>query len=268
MIEFAPNLTGPWHIGSLRTYAVAYIHAKEKRLPLSIRFDADDPYTKIYQYDYHLISETLDILKKLNMSPDIVEHNTNVMVVSSVPSDLEIKRTPDGIADYCCIPTELNDKHLYYSYSLSECFDSSGNIIQNVKPSIKEEDLHSWVPGHYAFKLSHLDIWSIFSVFTRFLSMNLRGVSTITRGINLDYVNGSAEKYYVKYFNLKEISPLYTSIVFSQGGMLSKHNLQKKEYGTVQWAIDKYGVDYVRDTILESAKIPLPQPVLFMEDFL
>jgi glutamyl/glutaminyl-tRNA synthetase len=39
MIEFCPNATGPAHLGTLRSYALAWQHARQRHVPLLVWFE-------------------------------------------------------------------------------------------------------------------------------------------------------------------------------------------------------------------------------------
>lgn len=67
MYQFAPNPSGPMHLGGLRTYFVGWKAAKENSKPMSIRFD---DCTWYQQEGYASIVDHLEVLDELGILPD------------------------------------------------------------------------------------------------------------------------------------------------------------------------------------------------------
>src|SRR5690349_5856412 len=107
MIEFAPNPSGPAHLGTLRTYAVAYLRARQTQQPLFIRVDAWEYYDPLYrQWPHQFLKE----LAVLDLCPDFWQYCTNPPLLPCVPAWAIIVENEKG--RYACYP-DLNSEVVF-----------------------------------------------------------------------------------------------------------------------------------------------------------
>lgn len=262
MIEFAPNPSGPMHIGNLRTYAAAYWESVKTGEHLSIRFD-DNACLGNPHNDMYWATDMLITLDKLNMSPDSWFYNTEKMHINSLPNFVKTI-TVDTNWDYALINEPIPDRS-YISSNLSDLFAKEVDVDNIPKLHVKDHP-PSIYWGMYAVRCNTVPTWKLSTQLVNVIGMQLRGVKKIVRAVDLLYVRDAHERLYNQYLNYSIPEVIYTSFVMSQNTIMAKHRLKKGDYGTVEWAIAKYGIEKVKEIILESAQKPLLKTIITIED--
>lgn len=278
MIEFAPNPTGPMHIGNLRTYAAAYLEAQKTGKHISIRFDENTFIQNAAPYSHYWSTEMLNILQELKMQPNTWYHNRRKIKIEGLPQCVRVINSNKQDWDIAIIKDQIPDKKYmsmvlfsYYVYSkdATQPLDPSREIDINDPPMLPISSFMSplcW--GAYAIrdKSEGQYQWYATPQLANVIGMIARGVDTIVRGIDLLYINEAMEQLYAKYFGYNIPEVLYSSLILSEKTLLTKHLLKENGYGTCRWAINKYGAAKVRDIILDSAATPLSKNIMTLEE--
>ena len=257
MIEFAPNPTGPAHLGSLRTYAAAWRLARDSGLPLCIRFDHQKhviPKTAINggsspAWGSHLLGD----LAAVGMPPDRVYYNDVEMFV-------------DRVDERECI---VEDNPLFIPGAFLSLSDARLVRIEkfaffDMEPTQYESDMpDAWRHGGdvpmltsyaglpvYAYEVGGR--WLISDYVSSLLYAKLRGVTTIVRSRLSDKI-GLAQSVCAVRLGIATLPSVERlAVVVGDEGALSKSALGIGAEGTVAWALERCGPDALREAVLAS----------------
>lgn len=261
MIEFAPNPSGPAHLGTLRTYAVAWIEAKRLNMPLFVRFD---DHNKIYSTKW--VTQFLDELEILDMLPNGWQYFTEKISTTILPEWAITMKCPGGYKSgkvLAYYPDYIINKRLPSN-------DSNDYILGNKFPMKwykPNGDLWDYAWNSFA-ELKDDKYWIFHPWTVNAIHMNLRGVKFIVRSFNLAHMYICAEKLTQKWFRLKLPKCITTSMVVDDRHGLSKHLLKPNDVGTIQWALKKYGAEILKEKILSSVIDKNAPPIISIYDLL
>ena len=246
MIEFCPNATGPAHLGTLRTYAVAWHEARKLDEPLLLLFEvfAHNPHA-----DDVWATQFLRELGDLDLRPDFVDYFREPAVLPGVPSWSHVidgnAYFPSGAEGDVPNPDpqtwtgpEVPLKPLVYPP------DIRGTGFAQV------QDDGRWV----LHAPCSLNAWRVFT-----------GVTGVVRSAISAFIAICYDRPIEQHFGVRAPRVIDTGVVVHDAGALSKHMLEPGSPGTVQWAIEEYGAEHVRASVLHSAAqdnrqiIPFPE---------
>ena len=259
MIEFAPNPTGPSHIGTLRSYAVAWLEAKRRREPVFVRFDASEA-IKIAHKSQSWADRFLKELDTLEMSPDHWQYFTDQITTTAVPSWASVRAVPD--TDVPRDPLWGRSEAVpafraYYPLDPPRDPIPSWDLEEYVGDTVPMKRLDDEVARrryYFATQFAGREEWIWDESLVALLHMHMRGVTAVVRCIISANIYEHMEKPAKEYFGVRQPEVILTPVVVGPGGVLRKSNLQPGAPGTVGWGISTYGAARVRERILASAE--------------
>ena len=232
MIEFCPNASGPAHLGTLRTYSVAWRRARKLHEPLLGLFQC-------FPHNPHAsdswAEQFLQELDALDLRPDFVEYFRELAVLPAVP---KWARIVDGRAYFpayerCYVPSNLPWEWKGPDPPMVPYPD---NPIGSPFATIQED-------GRWVIKPPlTVNAWRAFA-----------GVTCVARSMISTFIAPAYDQPTAQCFGIRSPEVVLTGVVVHESGALSKSRLKPRSAGTVQWAIDKYGTEHVRSSVLHSA---------------
>lgn len=258
MIEFAPNPSGPAHLGTLRTYAVAWIEARKLGMPLFVRFDAQE-------MDHLTIHENwkgsfLRELRELDMQPDGWEYLSEEVNLGALPDWAEI--IEQDKLDLACYPKPIHARRL----------PSANSALWHMEQGIpyewfgrtpEEVKLNS-----FAVRKLGESKWTLQPWVPRVMHMHLRGAKFVVRALNVSFVRPYLEQPAKKWFGFKLPQEIMTGVVVADTGALRKTCLKPYDAGTIDWALREIGASELRSKIIESASDPNAPSMISISDIL
>lgn len=247
MIEFAPNPTGPAHIGTLRTYLAAKKEAESRGLPLSVRFDEFDFIApngyghrgpSDNQQNVRWAQSFLNETTLLEVPPDVWSVFNSKIVIDHINPDLEV------------VPVKS-----HVQFSEVACFKIAREMVN-------KDDPLQWRAGlpPPQFEIAELlpyawhrwdGSWMLAELLTRMIYGRLRGVSLMVRSY-LSQSLGFRERAYAENLKIPALDEMLTSVVVGDEGALSKSRLKVGDPGTVSWAIQQIGEQETLRRVRES----------------
>jgi len=244
MIEFAPNPTGPAHIGTLRTYALGWKTAKKLGLKMNVRFDANDVH-KVrgaqpgYRRKY--AESFLAELEALDMSPDCWTWFTEEIRTETLPGFLEIREIDNPTWDKIAVCPWWKPQEVIAGNA--DWWGEDKPI-----PLWKREQLE------FAYHDKSLNKWIILPPITSTIHCALRGVTHIVRSLVSGHLR-VCEKAWMEKLHFPLPEEIMTGVVVTEGGALSKHLLQPGDVGTVGYWMEELGPAELRDRVLASVDL-------------
>lgn len=258
MIEFAPNPSGPAHLGTLRTYAVAWVEARRLDMPLIVRFDAQE-------MDHLTISEKwkqsfLDELRELDMQPDGWEYLSEKIELGAIPDWAEVVEQEN--CDLACYPKPMRRKKLPSAYCA--LWIAGQDVPREWYGGLPEEITFN----SFAVRNHGEDKWVLQPWIPRVMRMHLRGARYVVRALNVSFVRPFLEQPAKRWFGFKLPQQIMTSMVVADNGGLRKTHLKPDDVGTISWAINEIGAGKLRDRVISSASDPGASPIISVSQLL
>lgn len=258
MIEFAPNPSGPAHLGTLRTYAVAWIEARRLGMPLLVRFDAQEMEHLTIHENWK--ESFLRELCELDMLPDGWEYLSETLELGVLPDWAEVIEQDD--LDLACYPVPVKYRRL----------PSANSGLWHLGRGIPYE----WFGGNpeevvlnsFAMRRPGDDKWTLQPWLPRVMHMHLRSAKYIVRALNVSFVRPYLELPARRWFGLKLPQQMMTGMVVTDAGALRKTCLKPYEAGTIDWALHEFGASELRSRILASASDPDTPSIISVSDIL
>lgn len=253
MIEFAPNPSGSAHIGTLRTYAAAWLLAQQRKEKLFVRFDAHNLVSAAPRH-FKWAVQFLDELKRLCLSPDAWDYLDKPIRIGGIPEWARIERIPWG-HDQNGIPIAngpLTDVAYYPEpVELQRLPASEPRLYEAGTPEpICMEHSPCW--GYFAV-YDH-EFWGLDESLVSLQQMDFRGVSTIVRSSLSVFIRSYLEVPAGKYFGYCVPETVKCDVVCDGHGALSKHSTRAAGPGTVAYSIARIGPKELRTRILTQAQ--------------
>jgi hypothetical protein len=256
MIEFAPNPSGPAHLGTLRTYAVAYLEARRTNQPLFLRFDAWDRWEWLSP---RWADAFLQELAALELMPDHWQYYTDAPLLACAPTWAICFPLPIGAdAD----PGSSASTKMYFPETINAVIPDrrpsmwrSGNekmptMRIRTDPAINAPDPYTSF-GVWDAKAAKFRVWGCMA---SLIYMSLRGTTAVVRSHPLFYVRLFQETFAAKWFGFRLPEVIYAGMVADEKGGLKKSELKPEQPGTVGHAIATFGKEHVRKAVLRSAR--------------
>ena len=249
MIEFAPNPSGPAHLGTARTYLAAWLLAKERGETMSVRFDGDALAVGLGGVG-HELSEVwadtfLNELQVLGVPPDRQTYlgKEHLMLIDRPREDLPIVPWPR--------PSVVEAGWSHLSSEDVETIDSNpdewlpgGEVPMWLNPA--EEVLP------YAFLVR--GVWTVSPAISHMLYCHLRGVTAVVRSLISQRLSVTERLFAERLSIPLSYEVIHHAVVVTDEGALSKHRLQAADPGTLNWAIREHGPEFVRSALERSLR--------------
>jgi len=255
VIEFAPNPSGPAHLGTLRTYAKAWLLAKKRNEQLFVRFDAHNIHSAAHRRRTWAV-RFIDELRELDMMPDAHEYLGQVFRAATLPEWALIKKIPWG-HDTNGVPN--NDGPLtdvaYYPKSVPTMIlpDDEPTHYKCGKPEPCVAYGVTTSPCWHYFAVRNGAGWMLDESLVALQRMHFRGVTCIVRSSLSMFLHFYLELPAGVFFQYTVPETLKVDVVSDEHGALSKHRLGDANPGTVKHALNEFGVSMLRDRVLASA---------------
>lgn len=237
-------------MGTLRTYAIAWLLAKSRGEKLFVRFDAHNlvaasPRERRWAIDF------LDELRDLEMSPDHWEYLETKGRAVVIPEWAILKYIPWG-HDANGIPIADGPKtHIAYYPS-----PVTPRMLPSSEPADypagdpmtwKIEESPSW--GYFAVRDGNE--WAIDETLVCVQQMAARCTSTIVRSHLSAFLRPYMEAPAAEWFGYRLPEVFYCDVVCDGERALSKHRLKPGDPGTVAYSMERLGPAELRRRILE-----------------
>lgn len=249
MIEFAPNPSGPSHLGTARTYLSAWKLAKESGQKLSVRFDGEtlalsrsgdgrQP-TKSWAEMF------LDEMNSLGLKPDIWTYldSGDLITVDTLRDDVvEAPWVHPSVViqSYAYLPLEAPVP--MPSTVPADWKEGQGDPIFPVKETT-------------AFLYAMLPVegkWTVTPVISHAIMSQIRGVSVIVRSHISERVTLSEVKFSEALGIPHSYDAIHEAVVVSDEGALTKHLMNPLDQGTLGWAVKNWGKEEVLEKLQHS----------------
>ncbi len=237
MVEFAPNASGPAHIGTLRSYLAAWTMAKKTNQPLCLRFDmGQQPASNRWA------NEFLKELTLMEISPDrVCRHDTTMAINFASPEWITI----------------LSEQLFDGSWTEVACYEKLRPPFNG--PSWDPADYRPGQPiplsvnatddiGGFAGRAEGGG-WSLISTSMAVIQMQLRQTKTIFRSSLSGYIRYYGEEQFAEHFGFLLPQEIETSVIATDDAALSKSNLKPCDPGTVGHALETLGPELLRDRV-------------------
>lgn len=253
-VVFAPNPSGPPHLGTLRTYVVAWLEAQKRGLPVFVRFDANQLPSAPATYSRDWAAMFLRHLDALGMPPAQWSYLTDRMRYDH-PNLPTLERFVNNKI-YAMLPWEKGQ------------FKVRSRLAQDWVPGkeVPMETLPNFTPNAIAMQSD--DVWWYHPIAMNLLWMHMHGGAFIVRGGSLEYVRENHERDVARFLNLSLPDQILCGMVSTQKGALSKSKLAVDSVGTVGWAIKEIGADRLRENVLRSAGNLRPTEAIDIEELM
>lgn len=263
MIEFAPNPSGPAHLGTLHSYAVAWLESRRANVPLHVRFDANQPILPAgYAFSPDWANGFMSQLALLELWPEGFSYVTDTLSVGLPPEwarrQQVISPSSGMVREYLSFPEEVAPASL-------PAVD--GRLYRAGQP-IPMQEFPRGEKNELAFAEKANGTWLYICFVVNLIHGHLRGVKKIVRGLPLTFLRQYNEEPAGRWFRLNLPDVVYCPVVAGDDGALRKSTLREGDEGTISHAIHTYGVDHVRSRILASAEVSDPAVVIHWRNLL
>lgn len=283
MYQFAPNPSGPMHLGGLRTYYTGYKLAKKNGKKMSIRFDDVSLYP---EEGYPSIKEHLLVLEQLGLSPDVfyrearseanftlqsVDRSKVCIIDAYYMFDDEAGTFRDNIAaGYGTLVTEECKESLHTpkrkvipaEIAIMKATPYPGINIECGKfdpveyypdPYWSEERPNNkaclYTLHNLAYRYDGSKGWHIPHHVWQVMKIAMQGVTYMVRGINAALLHPINEVPTFDYFGMKGYDQVVCGLLEENDVAIRKTKSMPGDKYTVQWAINTYGKDKVIDML-------------------